>query len=361
MTGTAERFAIILAGGRGERFWPLSTSRNPKQFLRLVEGKPLVALSVERVLPLIPAANIYIITSNDLVAVAREAAPMIPAANVIGEPDVRDTAAAIALGAGLVARRSPNAVIAVLTADHIIGDRELFQQTISNCLELASGEDVLITIGIQPTEPSSAFGYIEAGDSKTGPNAGTHFFQAQRFVEKPDREKAEAYLASGKFYWNSGMFIWSLASITKAFRQHRPQLFEMINQLQSAPAYAPVIKELYPKLEKVSIDYAIMEKADNIVVAAGTFSWDDVGSWTALENHFPADKNGNVAIGQSFTIDAHNNVTYSEKHLTALLGVSDLIVVHSEHATLVCHKDQAQNLKKLVQGLKATGQYNNLL
>lgn len=344
-------FAVILAGGKGERFWPLSTSRRPKQLLALVGEQPLLAQAVARLHGFVPPDRIFILTNADLVEGCRAAAPVVPPEQIIGEPVGRDTAAAVALGTALVKRRDANGVFCVLTADHVIGDIPVFQKTLERAFERAANEDALITIGIPPTSPSTGFGYIEAGQG-----SGPEFQTVERFVEKPDAATARRYIESGRFYWNSGMFVWSVRAIEHAFRAHRPELADLINLPTIAAALAK-----YPALEKISIDYAVMEKARNILMIPARFAWDDVGAWTAIENHFPGDEAGNVLVGDAVSHAARGNLVYSRDHLTALVGVENLIVVQADGVTLVCARDRAQDIKKLVEQLRAGGRHARLL
>ncbi len=347
-------YAVILAGGRGERFWPLSRTQRPKQLLSLVGDATLLAQAVDRLEGLIPPERVYVITNQDLVEASQAAAPQLPLENIIGEPVGRDTAAAAALGAALVKAKDPDASFCILTADHVIGDLDIYRNTLKQSLLLAQQRDVLITIGIQPTEPSTGYGYIEAADVDAEIEAVT-FLKAIRFVEKPDAETAQTYLESGRFCWNSGMFIWSVRAIENALERHRLPLKSLIDDLTPVAhteAFSDALRDAYADLEKISIDYALMEKADNILMVRGTFAWDDVGAWPALDNHFDADAEGNVSIGDSETVDANQNIVYSKGRLTALIGVSDLIVVQADDATLICPRDRAQDVKKLVEKLK---------
>lgn len=357
-------YAVILAGGKGERFWPLSTASRPKQLLSLVGERPLLAQAVERLDGLIPPERTFILTNRDLVEAAREAVPEVPAGQIIGEPVGRDTAAAVALATGIVKARDPRASFCILTADHVIGDLDRFRATLRESLAIADREPCLVTIGIQPTEPSIGYGYIEAGEAYTDAD-GITFARARRFVEKPDRDTAASYLEAGTFTWNSGMFIWSVAAIETAFRTHRPQLVPLIEAIATAaftPDFEPELEKQFANLEKISIDYAVMEKSDNILVATGTFPWDDVGSWTALENHFPRDEAGNTRIGSCETLGASGNIVYSKGRLTAVVGVDDLIVVQADGVTLICPKDKAQDIKQLVAQLRnAGGAYDAVL
>ena len=356
-------YAVILAGGRGERFWPLSTVQRPKQLLSLVGERSMLAQAVERLEGLIPPERVLVITSRDLVEATRAAAPECPPENIIGEPVGRDTAAAVALGAALIKARDPEAVFCVLTADHVIGDLEVFRSTLEAGLNLAQQRDVLITIGITPTAPSTGYGYIEVGDAVEPPGP-VAFHQALRFVEKPDAATAQRYLDTGRFYWNSGMFIWSVRTVEAALRRHAPPLSELIDQLLPVVGgadFESALESAYGPLQRISVDYALMEKADNILMARGTFAWDDVGSWPALENHFAQDAAGNTLIGRCEALEAGSNLVYSEGRLTALIGVQDLVVVQAEGVTLICPRDRAQDVKKLVEQLKQKGDYTPLL
>ena len=360
---TIERFAVILAGGKGERFWPMSTASHPKQFLSLVGDKPLLSQAVERLHGVVDPDHVLVITNADLVEVARQAAPQLPPENVIGEPVGRDTAAAIALGAALIRSRCPEAVFCVLTADHVIGDLPLFRRTLEDAMSLAAREKLLLTIGLKPDYPGTGFGYIQTG-KRLDNDAETIFMQSLRFVEKPDLPTAESYLASGDYWWNSGMFIWSVSSIQAAFAAYCPPLAALIDRLAAAAGHTDwpeVLAAAYAELDKVSIDYAVMEHADNVAVAKGVFSWDDVGSWPAVAHHFDADAAGNVAVGQVELLDTSNTITVSKGRLTALIGVKDLIVVQADGATLVCHKDCAQDIKALVQNLRKQSAYADLV
>jgi mannose-1-phosphate guanylyltransferase len=361
--GMEKAYAVIMAGGRGERFWPLSTLKTPKQTLSLIGDQTLLSMSIERVEGLIPPERILVITSAELVEPICEAAPELPRENVIGEPSGRDTAAVCALAAAIVKSRDPEGVVCTLTADHVIKDLDLFKTTLTESVNVALKNDVLITIGIQPHFPSTGFGYIETSDVFN--NEGeTEFLQAVRFVEKPDLETAESYLDAGNFFWNSGMFVWSAGSILKAFETHQPQLAEMaarMEQVVDTDKFDAKLEEEYGQLDRISIDYAIMEKSSNIITAKGVFRWHDVGCWTALEEHIDPDSTGNVIAGELVTLESANNVVYSKERLTALIGVEDLVVVQAPNATLICHKDKVQDVKKMVKLIADEGKGEGVL
>lgn len=356
-------YAVIMAGGKGERFWPLSTSKTPKQVLSLVGGKPMIQMAVERVDGIIPPERVIVVTSADLVDVTCKAAPQLPERNVIGEPFGRDTAAAVALASAIVKSRTPNGVFCILTADHVIKNQDLFRATLMESARIAENNDVLITMGIKPTFPSTGFGYIEFS-SDVENDGRIEFKKADKFVEKPDTETAAGYIKAGNYCWNSGMFIWSVKSIQTAFGKYQPQLMAMADAMETVVDSAEFnnkLREEYEKLGKISIDYAIMEHAENIIMARGTFGWFDVGSWPALKDHFDSDLNGNIFIGDVEAIDSSSNIVFSEERLTTLIGVDNLVVVQAGNATLICSKDRAQDVKQMVQLLKDKGCYENVL
>jgi len=366
MYDSSLNYAVILAGGRGERFWPLSRTSRPKQFVEIFGGVPLLRIAAERLAGVVPPERVLVITSADLVGRSREALPEIPPENIVGEPFGRDTAAACALGtelvAALVRRQSrcadpARARVAILTADQLMADVPAFRRTLANAFFFADAQPVIVTMGITPTRISTAFGYIEAdAPIVKGVPEGTSFRKAVRFVEKPDAETAAMYLATGRYFWNAGMFIWSVATFRDALVRYRPQLADAMSALVPSigtPEFAPALARVYGGLEKISVDYAIMEHATNIVMAEGDFGWDDVGSWTALADHFPADASGNVALGKAEILDGRDNIVVGDDgHVVALFGVDDLVVVHTPDATLVCPKSRAQRLKDLVRRLQ---------
>ncbi|MEI8243798.1 MAG: sugar phosphate nucleotidyltransferase [bacterium] len=351
-------YAVIMAGGRGERFWPLSTAARPKQFLTLFGGKALLTQAVDRLAGLIPPERILVITSRDLVPATRDAAWNLPAENIIGEPLGRDTAAACALACALVTRRDPQGVVCILTADQLMADVATFRRILSDSVGVAASRDVIVTIGVEPTCPATGFGYIEsAGKLETG--TATVFQQALRFVEKPTAAVAAGYVADGRHCWNAGMFIWRVEVMRQAIAQHAPHLQDLCQKAAETPPAGldSLLDAIYPPLPKISVDFAIMERLKNIVVARGSFGWDDVGTWAAVGNHIPSDPAGNVVVGACEAMDSAGNVVISEGRLTALLGVKNVVVVHAGDVTLVCDRDRVQDLKKLVQqvGKRADG------
>ena len=362
----SQRYVVIMAGGRGERFWPVSRLARPKQLLPIVGEKPMLTQTVERLAGLVDPGNVFVITNAEQRAAVLEVCPDLDPAKVIGEPVGRDTAAAVGLAAVLVRREDPDASFAMLPADAVIHDAAGLRATLETAFQAAEAQPVLATIGITPAFPATGYGYIQQGGT-LGEYAGREVFQVRRFVEKPDEETAESYLASGDYFWNAGMFIWSVPSIVAELEKSTPSLWRALRAidegLASGKELDPLLAQHYPDLEKISVDYAIIEKAGNVVMVESGFDWDDVGEWPAVARHYPKDESGNVARGRAELADARGNIVYSrdDGHLVALLGVEDLIVVRTDDATLVCHKDKAQDLKALVKSIGAKEAYKKLM
>lgn len=361
------RYVIILAGGRGERFWPVSREKHPKQLLRLLGERSFLQQTVDRVRPLVPPANILVITNAAQVPEVRRQLPRLPKENVLAEPVGRDTCAAVTLGAAVVGARATTAVMAVLPADHVIPEEQRFQQVLGEAFDLAGRGQVIITIGIQPTEPATGYGYIKLGP-ELPPPAGvkryrTSFFKAEQFKEKPDLATAMEYVNSGRYRWNAGMFVWSFVTLTNGLEMHQPQMHAACQRWFAAAAKSPaaltrVLAKDYPDLRRISIDYALLEKAHNVVCADGAFAWDDLGAWPALARHVKPDLEGNAAVAEFVHVDAARNIIYDargpgRRAPVALVGVRDTIVVLTDDATLVADKHQAQRIKDLVRKLAA--------
>ncbi|MBI2925674.1 MAG: mannose-1-phosphate guanylyltransferase [Verrucomicrobia bacterium] len=372
-TDSSNHFVIIMAGGRGERFWPVSREQTPKQLVRLLGERSFLQQTVERVLPLVPLKNIFVIT-NEIQApeVARQL-PRLPKENLIAEPVGRDTCAAVTLGAALVGARSTTGVMAVLPADHVIPEEKKFQQVLGDALDLAGRGQAIVTIGIKPTEPATGYGYIRVGEALPAPHGvkgyKTVFHRAEQFVEKPHFDKALEYLNSGQYRWNAGMFIWSFVTITEGLQKHQPEMYEACQRwfkVASAPAkLAKVLAKEYPEIKKISIDFALMEHAQNVIVADGAFEWDDLGSWTALGRHLKADPEGNCAVADFVHVDGARNIIFDArtKHRTpiAVVGLRDAILVQTDDAVLLAHKSQSQKVKELVKKLAEDRRYAKLI
>jgi mannose-1-phosphate guanylyltransferase len=344
-------YALVLAGGSGERFWPLSRRARPKQLLKLVSQKTLLEETIARIDGLVPQERILVLTNVEQEAGVRELLKDFPRENIVAEPAKRDTAAAVALGAGWVAMRDHAATMIVLPADHVIKDRAAFQETIRLAATAAEETGGLVTIGIKPTWACPGFGYIEQGEpvrlqKDVGKGAVHHVL---RFREKPNVDLADSFLRSGHFRWNAGMFVWSVPTLLSEFNRHAPELADFISQLRAAGNFEKVLRERFSKLPRVSFDYAIMEKADRVLVVEASFDWDDVGSWSAVAKYFRQDDHGNATNCGVTIADSTNNIVFGDDGTdVALLGVHNLIVVRTRDAVLVCHRHQAEKIKELI-------------
>jgi mannose-1-phosphate guanylyltransferase len=306
-----------------------------------------------------------VITNAEQREAVLEVCPMLPAGNVIAEPVGRDTAAAVGLAAVLVGHREPGASFAMLPADHVIHDTAGFQSTVETAFAAAEAEDALVTVGIQAAYPATGYGYIQRG-GETGSIAGRPVYGVQAFKEKPDADTARRYVDSGEYFWNAGMFFWRVPVIAREFAAHTPGLWQALGAVRDGLEAGQPLDELlakhYPGLEKVSIDYAIMEKAATVRMVESAFDWDDVGEWPAVERHYPKDGGGNVVRGKAIVQDGGGNIVMGDAaHTLALVGVDDLIVVHTADATLICPKDKAQDIKQLVKALAAEERFKDLL
>ncbi len=369
-----DRFVIIMAGGRGERFWPVSREKTPKQLIKLLGVKSFLQQAVQRVLPLVPLKNILVITNAAQAAAVRKQLPLLPKANIIAEPVGRDTCAAVTLGAAIVGARSAKGIMAVLPADHVIASEKPFQQVLADAFDMAARSPVIVTIGIKPTEPATGYGYIQTGSvlppSAGVPKARTIFFQAEKFVEKPDLDTAREYLSSGCHRWNAGMFIWSFATLTEGLQRHQPEMYAACQRwckAASQPAkLARILTREYPAIKKISIDFALMEQAQNVVVADGAFEWDDLGAWPALARHLKPDASGNCAVGDFIHVDAARNIVFDARSKArrtpiALVGLCDTIIVQTDDAVLVANRHQAQQIKYLVKQLAQSPKLKRLV
>src|SRR5438477_2607027 len=336
---TKDRYVIIMAGGRGERFWPVSRTKTPKQLITLLGKRSFLQQAVDRVLPVVLLKNILIITNEAQAAQVRQQLPKLPRENVVAEPVGRDTCAAVTLGAALVGARSTTGVMAVLPADHVIPEEKKFQRVLADSFDLASRGQVIVTIGIKPTEPNTGYGYIHVGDPLPPPHGvkpyKSTFSKAERFVEKPHLEKAVEYLNSGHYRWNAGMFIWSFVTVTQGLEKHQPEMAAACQRwfkVAGTPAkLAKVLAKEYPEIKKISIDFALMEHAQNVVAADGAFDWDDLGSWPALARHLKADPEGNCAQADFVHVDAARNIIYDARKKNR----TPIAVVGLRHSAIV--------------------------
>ena len=342
-------YAVILSGGSGERFWPLSTPDRPKQFLSVFGGKSLIRQAVDRLRGLVPTEHILVVTAASLVKATHQELPELPRSNVISEPCRRDTAAAVATACGVVERLGgADAVAAILTADHLMRDVPAFRRLLADAARAAAATDDIVTMGVAPDYPATGFGYIQVGDPMPLRTKNV-FHRAVRFVEKPDAKTAAKYLATGKYAWNAGMFVWKVSTMKAALLAGAPALAILEAAVADKKNRVPAVLEtLYPQLPRISIDYAVMEKAKNILVSRAAFGWDDVGTWSAADRHLATDARRNVAKGNVALLDVTDSVAISEGPHVAVLGVNDLVVVATKDSVLVAAKGRVQDLKKLL-------------
>ena len=346
-------FVLVLAGGSGERFWPLSRRARPKQLIKLLSENSLLEDTLARLAGFVPPERVLILTNEDQEAAVRAMFPALPPENIVAEPAKRDTAAAIALAVGWVARRDPEATMIVLPADHVIRDTTAFQRDLATAARAAEQTGALVTIGIKPTWACPGFGYIELGDPVPIPDAPA-VASVRRFREKPAPELAQTFFESGGYRWNAGMFVWTLPAVLRELQTQTPALAEFISQVRDAADFGSVLTEKFPHLPKISIDYAIMEKAAQVLVVEAGFDWDDVGSWIAVGGYLPKDEHENAANCPLTTLDAHANIVFNARPgAITLLGVSDLIVVQTADATLICNRHEAERIKQLTGKLPA--------
>lgn len=358
MTALKNLYGVILAGGSGTRFWPLSREMTPKQLLKVFGTESLIWQTIKRLLPLIPEEQAYIVTNKRLADEIRtslmtEKEPFKDVQYLI-EPMAKNTAPAIGLAAAYLAKRDPEAVMAVLPSDHLLGNPDEFLSVISHAATLAQ-DGFLVTLGLKPTRAETGFGYIKQGKQLDGQGGAYSSFMVERFVEKPDRETAEEYVNSGQYYWNSGMFVFKAATILEEIRRLTPELYDVLLKFQEfAPAEwaTETAKEVFCRAEALSIDYGIMEKSDKVAVVPVELDWVDVGSLVAIGDFLKKDEHGNAILGNVVDIESKNSIIYGEKRLVATIGLEDMIVVDTHDATLICPKERAQDVRKVVDVLK---------
>jgi Mannose-1-phosphate guanylyltransferase len=329
-----------MAGGSGERFWPLSRSKTPKHLLRLLSDRTLIEMTARRLEGLIAWERVYVLTNAAQAAAVRAELPFVPEGNIIAEPEKRDTAPACALATGLARARDPQAICALLPADAMIHNIPIFQKQLATAAQTAASRDALVVFAIPPTFPATGFGYLHLGD-EDGETC-----RVLRFVEKPDLPTANAYLRSGQYAWNAGMFLWRSEVFQREVERLVPALGKFIEDFPAGDPSA-YLAERFSALPKISVDYAVMEKASEVQAVRAKFDWDDVGSWTALPEHLGHDDDGNTLRGEVVQHESSNNVAVSSGRLIALCGVENLVVVETPDAILVCHRDAVQDIKKL--------------
>ena len=342
--------AVIMAGGRGERFWPKSRNASPKQFLSLTkDGETMIQKTVKRLMPIVKAEDVYIVTNAAYTELVREQLPYIPEENILAEPCARNTAPCIAFAATVIGRKYEDAVMLVLPSDHLIGYEDIYINTLKKAVRAAKNGKNLVTIGITPEYPETGYGYINFGAEKGD------VYEVERFVEKPDLPTAKKYLASGKYLWNSGMFVWKVSSIMANLRELMPDIYEgalRIGEAFGTPGFTEVLAKEFSAFRSESVDFGIMEKADNIYTIPGSFGWDDVGSWLAVERINETDDDHNFIDGDVVTVDTKRTTVCGGKRLVAAIGTRDLIIVDTDDVLLVCSKNNTQDVKKVIAQLK---------
>lgn len=349
--------AVIMAGGRGERFWPRSRKNMPKQFLNLTaDGKTMIQHTVNRIDQLIDMEDIFIVTNKSYKDLVLEQLPDIKEENIILEPASRNTAPCIGLVSIYVKNKYKydETIMIVLPSDHLIKYNEIFLDSLNRAIEIAKEEKNMVTIGITPSYPETGYGYIDFG-YKDEDKRYSGAYKVNKFVEKPNLDKAKEYLASGKYLWNSGMFIWKTSTILNSFEEYLPEIYQGLDRIGNSigtDIEEEVLRKEFLAFKSESIDYGIMEKCRNIYTIPGNFGWDDVGSWLALERTYQTNEDGNIVDGNAITIDVKNSIIQAKDKLVATVGVENIIVVDTEDAILICNKNSVQEVKKVIENLK---------
>ncbi len=350
--------AVILAGGSGTRFWPLSRMNRPKQFLPIAGDKTMLEETVERLLPLIPHKNIVTISNGEQAKLIRRLVPKLPAANILAEPQAKNTAASLILATAHIYFRDSGTIVAVICADHLIRKREIFLRKLGAAAEAAFRNDVIVTFGIPPVYPATGYGYICYSKKEATRIGGQLFYSVLRFKEKPSFPRAKKYLAAGDHFWNSGMFIWRADVFAAKLRKYAPVFYAYWERILKAlkEKNQAEVDSVFHEIPSLSIDYALMEKAEGVLMNEGSFGWSDIGAWSSLAEVWPSDDAGNAIWGNGTVIDSRNCLVYNPRKLTALVGLKDVIVVDTEDALLVCHKGHDQKVKDVLESLRKKGQ-----
>lgn len=351
-----------MAGGSGTRFWPRSKVVKPKQYLNLFGNESLLQSTVKRFETFTDDRNIYIVSSKTQAKVLEEQTPMLPKENLIYEPVGKNTLPCIGLAAMFAERENPDGIMVVSPSDHLIENVELFRDTVLTGAEIAKEKDGIVTIGITPAYPATGYGYVKTGEDITG-TGRIRQFKVERFVEKPNEETAKEYLRQGGFFWNSGLFIFKISVFLKAVQQFAPDLYRDLRKIQAdlgTPSFEQTLDTIYRAVESISVDYGIMEHARNIYLVEGSFDWNDLGSWESVYLTDKKDENGNAGSGEAILLDTRNSYVYSDSGLVAVVGLDDVVVVQDGNTTLVCKRDKTEDVKKIVEQLKADKRDNFL-
>lgn len=348
--------AVIMAGGKGERFWPKSRVRCPKQFLSLTgDGETMLQKTFKRVSRLVPPEHVYVVTNGEYMELVKSQLPEVPEGNLLREPAARNTAPCIALAAAVIAKRCGDALMLVLPADHLVRHEPICADVLERAAAAAEEKDAMVTIGITPTYPETGYGYIAFSDADA---SGSGVYEVDCFKEKPDLETARQYVESGNYLWNSGMFAWKASTYLKAIREHLPAVAEITERLQEAcdtPGFEKTLLEQFPQMPSISVDFGVLEHEKTLYTIPGSFGWDDVGSWPSLRRVARTDTNGNYRDGDVVTFGTKNCVFSGGKKLIAAIGLDHIIVVDTDDALLVCDVDAAQNVKKITEMLREQG------
>lgn len=349
--------AVIMAGGSGTRFWPLSRMNRPKQFLPIAGEKTMLEETVERLLPLIPYKNILTISNPEQAKLIKRLVPKLPASNILAEPQGRNTAASLILATAHIYLQDSETVVAVICADHLIKKKEIFLKKLAAAAEAASKNDIIVTFGIPPTYPATGYGYISFSKRKPSRIRGQAFYSVREFKEKPDSRLAKKYLAAGGHFWNSGMFIWRAGVFAEKLKKSAPSFYPYWERILKAlkERDQAEIASVFREIPSLSIDYALMEKAEGVLMNKGSFGWSDIGAWSSLAAVWPKDKDGNALRGEGVLVDSRNCLVHNPSKLTALVGLKDVIVVDTEDALLVCHKGHDQKVRDVLEKLKKKG------
>lgn len=341
--------ALIMAGGKGTRFWPLSTEEKPKQFLNLIGKETMIQMTVNRIKPIIPIERVFVCTGEMYVDLVKEQLPELPEQNIIVEPEGRNTAPCIALSAFVIKKYYKDANMIVLPSDHLISDEDEFRNVIKNADEFVkANKEAIITLGMEPTRAETGYGYIRYGKDESKIN-NHKVIKVDTFVEKPNKEKAKAYIKEGNYLWNGGMFLWSVDNILNQIEKYSNDTYKALKDIETVAneKIQEFINNNYNKTEAISIDYAVMEKSDSIYVVPSRFGWDDVGSWEALDRYREKDDKGNVLVGSAKVVDSHRNLVISSSHDIVVEGMKDIYVIENDGKILVGHKSNVANVKDL--------------
>lgn len=367
-----EKYSVIMAGGGGTRFWPLSRKQMPKQFLNLTGKDTMVNETIDRIAGNVPMENIFIVTNAGQASLMEEmTASRLGSGRILAEPAARNTSACIGYAAVAIQKQYGDSVMCVLPSDHYVKDKDAYKEVVDFAMELAEKTDRLVTIGIKPTEPATGYGYIKYNKRmqevahKVGGTSQKRItaYPVSDFVEKPSLSIAKSYVDQGCYLWNSGMFVWKTSVILKYFEKLLPDVYECLMEIEEAigtEKEKEVLERVYPMIPKISIDYGIMEKADNVIMLDGDFGWSDVGSWDTLDTLYDTDENNNVVYGEQIHIGSKNCIAYGKDKLVATIGLDNVIIVETEDAVLVCDKSKAQDVKKIVEILQEQGKENYL-